>query len=186
MSNLILGLDQGGIPTRWIPWQEAIILIVKDSVSWSLGDETVYYGGNSRLTGEVSSISVPSIIAIKGVSKGRRRIPPLTNRNLFGRDLCICGYCGEVFPPEKLTRDHILPVSKNGLNTWMNCITACKSCNCAKDDKLLSQWGKDLLYVPYVPDRCEHLIMANKRILANQMEFLANHLPKHSRMLQLL
>ena len=183
MSNLVLALDSSGFPNRWINYESAITAICKDQVSWSLGSEHIYYGGNSRLTGEISSVSVPSIMAIKGMYHPKRRIPPLTNRNLFGRDKNICCYCGDLTPSEKLTRDHIIPVSKGGLNVWSNVASACKACNCAKDDKLLSQWGKELLYVPYVPDRCEHLILANRKVSVCQMEFLRAHLPKHSRLL---
>jgi len=42
----------------------------------------------------------------------------------------------------------------------------------------------ELLYAPYIPDRAEALILSNRRILADQMEFLVAHLPKHSRVLQ--
>ena len=183
MNNLVLTLDQSGYPVRWSTWQESVIAKCKDNVAWELGAQTIHYGGKSRLTGEISTIAVPTIIAMRGVAKITRRTPPLTNRNLFGRDRQICSYCGKVTPVERLTRDHIIPVSRGGKNTWMNCVSACKLCNCEKDDKLLSEWGKELLYVPYVPDRCEHLILANRRILADQAEFLYSHLPKHSRML---
>ena len=40
-----------------------------------------------------------------------------------------------------------------------------------------------LLYVPYVPCRFEHFILSERRILADQMEYLAARLPKHSRAL---
>ncbi len=65
----------------------------------------------------------------------------------------------------------------------MNVVGACKSCNCSKDNMLVSEWGKDLLFLPYIPDRCEHLILANRKILADQLEFISAHLPKHSRLL---
>ena len=40
-----------------------------------------------------------------------------------------------------------------------------------------------LLYVPYAPSVHEGLILANRRILADQMEFLAALLPANSRLL---
>jgi hypothetical protein len=43
-----------------------------------------------------------------------------------------CVYCGEKKP---LTRDHIIPLSKNGPLTKENVIPACKSCNSIKYDK---------------------------------------------------
>jgi hypothetical protein len=39
-----------------------------------------------------------------------------------------------------------------------------------------------LLYAPYVPNRAEFLILANRRILADQMEFLKQHVSANSRL----
>ena len=39
-----------------------------------------------------------------------------------------------------------------------------------------------LLYAPYVPSLWEDFILRNRRILADQMEFLMAHLPKTSRL----
>jgi hypothetical protein len=42
----------------------------------------------------------------------------------------------------------------------------------------------ELIYLPYVPNRAEYLILTNRRILADQMEFLAQHVPAQSRLRQ--
>ena len=178
---MILTLDSSGFPQRWSTWEEGVCYQVKDLIAWSIGHETVYRGGKSRLTGEQSTVAVPSIVAIRNLAKHTNRNAVLTNRNLFGRDRYICAYCGEEFHESKLTRDHIIPVSKGGKNTWMNVVCACKHCNNKKDDKLLDECKMELLYLPYVPDRTEALILQNRNILADQMEFLMAHLPKHSR-----
>jgi hypothetical protein len=39
-----------------------------------------------------------------------------------------------------------------------------------------------LLYVPYVPNRHEAFILSNRKILADQMEFLLRGVPRHSRL----
>jgi hypothetical protein len=39
-----------------------------------------------------------------------------------------------------------------------------------------------LLYVPYVPSRHEHFILRNRRILADQMEYLLAGVPRTSRL----
>ena len=39
-----------------------------------------------------------------------------------------------------------------------------------------------LLYLPYIPNRYEHLILQNRRILQNQMDYLMAKVPKHSRL----
>ncbi|MFN5191039.1 MAG: hypothetical protein ACK5YU_09705 [Burkholderiales bacterium] len=38
-----------------------------------------------------------------------------------------------------------------------------------------------LLYAPYIPNRAEFLILANRRILTDQMEFLKQHVAAQSR-----
>ena len=37
----------------------------------------------------------------------------------------------------------------------------------------LKQAGMELLYTPYVPNKAEFLILSNRNILADQMDFLA-------------
>ena len=41
--------------------------------------------------------------------------------------------------------------------------------------------GMALLYTPYVPNKAEFLILSNRNILADQMDFLLQHLPQQSR-----
>lgn len=54
------------------------------------------------------------------------------------RDKCaeyggLCAYCGE---PKKLTRDHVVPISKGGTDHIANIVPACASCNSKKRTKL--------------------------------------------------
>ena len=58
----------------------------------------------------------------------------------------------------------------------------CKRCNQDKQDKLVSDF-KPLMYVPYVPCRFEHFILSGRNVLADQHEYLAAKLPRHSRLL---
>ena len=186
---LILSLDYHGVPNRWITWQQACFYYAKDLVAWTLGRPAfTVYGGVSRLTGERSSISGNSIIAIKGkpmAMRGFRQVPPLSNRELFRRDRHICAYCGCEYGYLKLTRDHIRPVSRGGLDTWMNVVTACRNCNGIKRNRTPEEAGIQLIYAPYVPNKAEYLILTNRRILADQMEFLRPHVSSQSRLLPL-
>lgn len=45
-----------------------------------------------------------------------------------------CAYCGVT--PNRLERDHVIPLSKGGSNWIENIVPACKSCNSAKHNKL--------------------------------------------------
>lgn len=180
--SLVLTLDSNGQPHRWSTWQTAVIYHAKDLIAWSLGEISfIAHGGKSRLTGEQSIVKVPSIIAVKNKVVPKYRTPALTNKNLFRRDLNVCAYCAKTYQESRLTRDHIVPVSKGGLDTWVNCVTCCRACNNYKDDFLLEEIDLQLAYVPYTPDKCESLILRNRSILADQMEFLKNFLPDHSR-----
>lgn len=182
----ILKLDAGGVPQAWISLNDAISYHATDSVAWQYGDhEFVYRGGYQD--GKQSIIKTASIIAVKSetgfaVEKVRKDVV-LTNRTLFGRDRYTCAYCGRTFAPRQLSRDHIVPTSRGGLNVWMNCVSACFDCNCDKDDRMLSECGMHLLYVPYVPSHAERLILEGRNVLSDQMDFLRSRLGKNSRLL---
>ncbi len=186
----VLVCDVGGQPHHWASWQDAVVLKYKGLLSYEQGDASVFHGGISRMTGEKSRIDIGQILFLKEPLEYDSRVPPLTNQNLFARDLNICGYCGRHYAESKLSRDHIIPVSKGGENTWTNCVTACKICNNAKDDKPLGEAVDDygdkmeLIYVPYVPSHAERLIMQNRNVIADQMEYLKAFLPAHSRLLK--
>ena len=183
---LILQLDSSGQPQKWIDWQTACIYSAKELIAWSLGEiEFTFYGGKSRLTGEQSTIKTASIIAVKGGSnKKAYRVPALSNRTLFRRDKHVCAYCGHVFSYDDLSRDHIQPTSKGGKDVWTNIVSACLRCNHHKADRTPEQAGMQLLYVPYVPCRAEAILLQNRKILTDQMNFLLTFIPEDSRVHQ--
>lgn len=185
----ILSLDIHGTPQEWVTWQEAVTKHAKGQVAWSLGENFfTFYGGKSRLTGEVSEVTTPSIIAVhsdNGKVKHNYKVPVLTNRALFRRDRNLCAYCGKHFHADDLTRDHIIPKCQKGADIWMNVVSACVRCNQHKDGRTPEQAKMKLLYVPYVPSKAEHLILMNRNILADQMEFLMQFVPANSRLHQL-
>jgi hypothetical protein len=183
MFNQILVCDNGGMPHHWASWSDGIVLKYKNLLSYELGDSSVFHGGTSRMTGERTSIDVGQIVFLKETLRYETRTPPLTNQNLFSRDCSLCGYCGRRYVETKLSRDHIIPTSKGGKNVWNNVITACKSCNHEKSDMTLKEAGMELLFVPYVPSHSERLIMQNRRVLYDQMEYLKDFLPEHSRIM---
>jgi 5-methylcytosine-specific restriction endonuclease McrA len=47
-----------------------------------------------------------------------------------------CGYCGS----EGGTVDHILPVSRGGINHWTNMFPACSKCNDSKGKRTPEEW----------------------------------------------
>lgn len=174
MIPTILKLDAGGLPVGWIHWQTAVTLYARNRVCWEAGDRRfAVAGGYNAHTGQRSRFEIGSILAV--ADRSRRYsygVPLLTNRTLFQRDRNLCLYCGDEFNPARLTRDHIMPASRGGETSWENCVTACRDCNQDKDARTPEEAGMKLLAVPYTPNLAEYLILQNRKILADQMEFL--------------
>ena len=62
---------------------------------------------------------------------------------VLNRDNFKCKYCGRSSIEDniKLHVDHILPISKDGLNELNNLVTACEDCNLGKRDILLEKYN---------------------------------------------
>jgi 5-methylcytosine-specific restriction endonuclease McrA len=182
----VLTLDISGIPRQWISYDDAITYHSKNSVAWALGDVVAKYRGGTQRDGTPSYLETTSIIAVKGhgFNPHKHATVALSNKTLFGRDRHICAYCGKHFPNyHQLSRDHIVPKFLGGENIWTNVVTACKDCNSKKSHKTLKEARMELLYVPYAPNHYENMILQNRTILADQMEYLLAGVPKHSRIL---
>lgn len=179
----ILRLEVTGQPMRWIDWREAVALGARDRIAWSIGEtQFTFHGGHNRVTGQRSEITVSSIVAVKG-HRGSHGdgTPPLSNRELFLRDAYTCMYCGGEYPSAMLTRDHLRPLSRGGRDHWTNVVTACRACNHAKGARTPEEANMSLLAVPFEPNRAEYLVLLNRRILADQMEFLRQRFRSGSR-----
>jgi hypothetical protein len=158
----VLKLSAQGLPQSWISLEQAVTHYASGEVRWESGGEVaVFHGGHNAVTGLQSIITVNSIIGTKGVPNINPfdLRPGLTNGKLFARDRNVCAYCGNHFHEEDLTREHH-----------------------RKANRTPEQAHMPLMYTPYVPSLWEDFILRNRRILADQMEFLMAHLPKTSRL----
>jgi hypothetical protein len=168
----ILRLNKAGTPIGWISREQAATLVVKGQVVWALGENAFEIRGGINRLGRQSILSLPSILASDGSVKVGNFVPPLVNGYLFRRDQFLCLYCSVEFRPELLSRDHIVPVSRNGTDSWTNVVTACQRCNHRKANRTPEEAGMELIAIPFVPNRYEFFYLANKNILADQMDFL--------------
>ena len=186
MSIRILRINTAGMPVDWLSWQEAVCLHARELVSWTYGEEVMEVrGGYSRLTGEQTVLKLNCIMACRGkVYDKIRKEPPLTNSALFRRDQNVCLYCGSSFLARDLSRDHVIPISRGGLDVWTNVVTACKRCNAHKGNLRLEDCSMELLALPYRPNHAEYLALSHSgRILGDQMAFLRKQFSKNSRLL---
>ena len=176
------------MPLEWINYQEAVKLYYLDQVAYTCG--TLLYrvhGGINAISRCQSVIDVNSIVATFGhnhalASRPADYTPPLNNPALFKRDARLCLYCGSRFSPRDLSRDHVTPLSRGGIDAWNNVVTACKRCNNHKAGRTPEAAGMELLAVPFVPTHAEYVYLQGKRVLADQMEFLLAHFPRSSRL----
>ena len=89
-------------------------------------------------------------ISQRGKTKRRARSKLLINTLTAGEwiDILIkykfrCAYCGKEFTLfDRETKDHVIPISKNGRNTKENVVPACRSCNSKKHDTINHRWYK--------------------------------------------
>jgi 5-methylcytosine-specific restriction endonuclease McrA len=183
-STRVLSLDSNGRILDWMSWQDAVCLYVRGAVAWTLGDPCLtIHGGYNRMADRQSLIELHPIVASRGHARpcSLDPSPALTNAALFARDRYLCLYCGQHFHKTSLTRDHVVPLSKGGRDHWENVVCACLHCNVRKGCRTPQQAHMPLLAVPYRPSWVEHLILSNRNILVDQMEFLVNHLPRNRR-----
>ncbi|HUF51459.1 MAG TPA: HNH endonuclease [Longimicrobiales bacterium] len=104
--------------------------------------------------------------------KFRRQV---TNTFLFARDSYRCSYCkrhrSELRGREFLTRDHVVPMSRGGLNVWANVVTACSVCNNRKGSRLPAEAGMFPTHAPHEPNYVE-LVWAVRRITVVQAKYI--------------
>ena len=67
-----------------------------------------------------------------------RNVPNEKREAVLKRDNFTCQYCGRKGEGVELEIDHIIPMTRGGKTDIRNLITACKECNRAKHNKLLS------------------------------------------------
>jgi 5-methylcytosine-specific restriction endonuclease McrA len=177
----ILRLNKAGQAMQWIGPETAACLIANQRVIWSYGDICLrLHGGISQQLQRQSILEIPPIIATAGeISTKTRQSPKLTNLTLFQRDQFICLYCGKQFYATELTRDHVIPKGSGGKDTWNNCVSACKPCNNVKGCRTPEAAQMKLLAIPFKPNICDYLALANRHILADQMEFLVKGFSRH-------
>jgi len=137
----VLLLNSSYLPLNVISVQKAMLLIFN-------GKATIIKEVENKLIHSKQSIfPYPDVIRLNFFV----RVPykPLipTKKAVLIRD-GFCQYCGS---DKHLTIDHIVPVSKGGLNTWENMVAACHSCNSRKGNRTPEEVGMRLLKEPKKP-----------------------------------
>lgn len=97
------------------------------------------------------TLKVPEVITLTNYDRLPVKIVAFSRRNVFKRDGYMCQYCGCKPGSEELTIDHILPRSRGGMSSWLNCVLACIDCNTRKANRTPEQAGMPLRSTPSRP-----------------------------------
>ena len=124
-------------------WQEAVKAVFLSRVNVVSEYEQVVRSPSVE-------IELPSVISLHDYVKIDRQ-PAFTRFNVFLRDAFTCQYCGDPFPSEALTFDHIVPRSRGGHTSWENVVTSCELCNLKKGNQSLEVANMRLYLLPLPP-----------------------------------
>jgi 5-methylcytosine-specific restriction endonuclease McrA len=121
--------------------RRAVVLVLSEKAE-------VLHDSDEDMRSERLALKVPSVIRLRYFVKVPfRRRSALNRRAVFARDGGRCQYCGAA--AESI--DHVVPRAKGGSHTWENVVAACRACNTAKRDRLLSETTMVLRRRPSVP-----------------------------------
>lgn len=165
-----LALNASYEPLTMIPTRRAIRLVLDRKA------EILETDDSARFRSEHLTVDAPTVIRlVRFIHVPRRFRRQVTNTFLFARDDYRCVYCGrhrrELRGRQFLTRDHVIPTSRGGPNTWENVVTACSPCNNRKGDRLPAEAGLILRETPREPNYV-HLVWAVRRVTGTQAKWI--------------
>lgn len=96
-------------------------------------------------------LRAPEVITLTRYDRMPIKIVAFSRRNVFKRDHFTCQYCGCRPGSEELTIDHVIPRSRGGVSSWVNCVLACIDCNSRKSNRTPEQAGMPLRKPPTRP-----------------------------------
>ncbi|MFN0206229.1 MAG: HNH endonuclease [Planctomycetota bacterium] len=96
-------------------------------------------------------IRVPELIVLSEFDQQPILRVPFSRKNLFVRDNYRCQYCGLRGNGDDLGVDHVIPRSRGGASSWLNCVLACHPCNVRKGNRTPVEAGLKLFRQPAQP-----------------------------------
>lgn len=165
-----LALNASFEPLTMVPLRRAMRLVIDGKA------EIVESVPDKHVRSEKLVFPRPAVIRLTRFvhvpHKFRRQV---TNTFLFARDNYLCQYCGRkqsaLKHRESLTRDHLIPLSRGGLNIWTNVVTACSTCNTKKANHLPHEIGMEPRNPPREP-HFVHLTWAVRKLTPTQAKYI--------------
>jgi 5-methylcytosine-specific restriction endonuclease McrA len=147
---LLLNSDYA--PLHFVSDMDAIILFYKGRAEVVASLETgLPSEWDETFSSPSTSIRVPATMRLlKRVNK-RWKPPRFRKKVLFNRDGWRCQYCNTKLGWSTIEVEHVLPTSRGGQTSWLNCVAACKPCNSRKDNRTPEEAGMPLRKKPAYP-----------------------------------
>lgn len=152
-------LDSDYRPLRFVSDVDAICMIYTGKASiveYETGELSLW----PQPHGLVGGNTFPCAATIRLTSQSSHfckfTVGRFSRRVVFNRDKWKCQYCGCSVNQHSATIDHIHPASRGGRTSWMNCVTACKSCNGAKKNRTPEEADMSLLTLPRQPNPVDY------------------------------
>lgn len=142
MEALVLVLNYNYEPLNLCSARRAIMLILGGKAEVLLSSEQVIHTA-------VSVITCPSVIRLSHQIRRPHPVVKLSRREIFRRDDYSCQYCG--VRSHDLTLDHIMPRHRGGPHTWLNLVSACRTCNHRKGGRTPEEARMRLRRQPFQP-----------------------------------
>ena len=135
-------------PLTVVDWRKAITL-------WCQGKVEVISVYPREIHSVSLTVKLPSVIRLLHYITIKRHfnLVPFPRANIYARDRHRCQYCGQAFPPDKLTFDHVVPVRYGGRKEWENIVTSCVRCNRRKGGRTPVEAGMAIKRPPHRPSR---------------------------------
>jgi len=156
MEHQVLIVDNSYKPMAVVGWEEAIANVLSDRFSVLDYSDKIVHSAHDKWY-------LPEIIVAPRSLRISKRVK-FDYDAINDRDNNVCAYCGEKFSSRHMTVDHIIPVVKGGKDSWLNCISACKSCNNRKAGRTPEEAGMKLLYQPIEPKTTLELALYKMRL----------------------
>lgn len=149
----VLLLNASWEPLNFISDHRAVLLMFKgraEVIHNMTGERSVW--PNTFFAAPLQNYEVPATLRLLKRVNRKWKPPRFRKKVLFNRDNWSCQYCGEKLVWHNIEIEHIMPSSRGGATSWLNCVAACKPCNKRKANHTPEEAGMKLLSVPAVPN----------------------------------
>lgn len=132
-------------------------------VSWEVWETLSVRPFDYSISSPYQTFRIPTVVISKNFSKVPIYHTKLTKRAILERDNWTCQYTGRRLSKDEANIDHLIPVSRNGKNTWENMVACDIKINSLKSNKTLEEFGMSLMKRPKKPNSHPFIINIERK-----------------------